>query len=287
MKQSVPGAGDCFRPKEQAFAMTVTDFAKTLCPVVSLLAGCGFQLYNQLLFRSSRVTERSASVRAFLTTASHIEPQTSPHPFVTIRPARLEDASLAADLIYLSMGVEIDWLFGQEPGYSTRDILIRLYQRKNNRISYPYACIAAWKGQEVGLLLAFPGKILRRLEWRTGLQLVPIFGLGGALRLVRRMPAYGDLVETQADEFYISNLAVLPAFQGRGVGQALLEHAEILARTAGLGKCSLIVSYAHEPARRLYEKIGYQTVQMYDILHPQIAEGSGGFQRMLKLLAAA
>ena len=225
-------------------------------------------------------------MRAFLTTASHIDLQTSPHPFVTIRPARLEDAGLVADLVYLSMGVEIDWLFGQEPGYSTRDVLIRLYQRRNNRLSQSFAWLAAWNGQAVGLLLAYPGRFLRRLDWGTGLQLVQIFGLGGALRLVRRQPVYGDLVETQADEFYISNLAVLPAFQGRGVGQALLEHAETLARAVGLGKCSLIVSYAHAPARRLYEKIGYQTVRMYDIPHPEIAEGSGGFHRMLKRLAA-
>jgi ribosomal protein S18 acetylase RimI-like enzyme len=223
---------------------------------------------------------------AIPTATSPIELQTAPNPLVTIRPARLEQAGLVADLVYLSMGVEVDWLFGQEPGYSTREVLIRLYQRRNNRLSQSFAWLAAWNGQAVGLLLAYPGRFLRRLDWVTGLQLVQIFGLGGAVRLVRRQPAYGDLVETQADEFYISNLAVLPAFQGRGVGKALLEHAETLARTAGLGKCSLIVSYAHASARRLYEKLGYQTVHKYDILHPAVAEGSGGFHRMLKLLAA-
>jgi ribosomal protein S18 acetylase RimI-like enzyme len=204
---------------------------------------------------------------------------------VTIRLARLEDADLAADLIYLSMGVEVDWLFGQEPNYPTHEVLCRLYQRKNNRASHLFAYLASWDGQPAGLLLAYPGRLLPRLDRLTGLHLAQIFGLGGVLRLVRRIPAYLDLVETEADEFYISNLAVFPAFQGRGIGKALLDYAEIVARSVGLHKCSLIVTYAHEPARRLYEKLGYRTVRKYDITHPKIAEGSGGFNRMVKLLA--
>lgn len=202
-----------------------------------------------------------------------------------IRPARLEDAELAVELIYLSMGVEVDWLFGQEPGHSTRAVLSQLYRRRHNRASYCYAYIAAWNGQNVGLLLAYPGRFLQRFDRMTGLHLSQIFGLAGVLRLVRRLPAYGDLFETEADEFYISNLAVLPDYQGHGVGKALMDYAETLARQAGLKKCSLIVTYGHQPARRLYEKLGYQTVRKYDILHPEIAEGSGGFHCMVKSLA--
>jgi ribosomal protein S18 acetylase RimI-like enzyme len=185
------------------------------------------------------------------------------------------------------MGEEADWLFGQEPGHSTCEVMTRLYQRKNNRASHRFVFIAAWNGQAVGLLLAYPGRLIRRLDRVTGFHLVQIFGLGGAVRLVRSLTAYGDLIETEADEFYISNVAVLPGFQGCGLGKALLDYAETLARTAGLHKCSLLVSYANEPARHLYEKLGYDTVRKYDIPHPKIADGSGGFYRMVKLLNPA
>ena len=204
---------------------------------------------------------------------------------IRIRPANPDDASLAADLIYLSMGIEVDWLFGQEPGYPTHDVLQCLYRRKNNRASYCLSYIAAWNGQDVGLLVAYPGRLIPRLDRATGLHLAQIFGLGGVVRLARRLPVYGDLIETEADEFYISNLAVLPGFRGHGVGKALMDYAETLARESELLKCSLIVTYGHEPARRLYEKIGYQTVRKYDIIHPEVAEGSGGFHRMVKVLA--
>jgi ribosomal protein S18 acetylase RimI-like enzyme len=216
---------------------------------------------------------------------SNIALETSPASKILIRRAKPDEAALAADLIYLSMGVEIDWLFGQEPGYPTRYVLQHLYQRKNNRASYCLAYIAAWNGREAGLLIAYPGRFLPRLDRMTGLHLAQIFGLGGAIRLLRRLPAYRDLIETDPDEFYISNLAVSPDFQGHGVGKALMDYAETLARAAGLQKCSLIVTYGHAPARRLYERLGYQNIRKYDIQHPQIAEGSGGFHRMVKQLA--
>jgi ribosomal protein S18 acetylase RimI-like enzyme len=205
----------------------------------------------------------------------------------TIRPARLEDAALAADLIHLSMGVEIDWLFGQEPGYPTHAVLQQLYRRKNNRLSHNFAYLTAWEGQAIGLLLAYPGRLLQRLDWLTGLHLLQIFGLGGTVRVGRRISAYGDLVETEVDEFYISNLAVLPGYQGRGAGKALMDYAETLALRAGLQKCSLIVTYGHTPARRLYEKLGYEIVCKYDILHPEVADGTGGYYRMVKVLSNA
>jgi ribosomal protein S18 acetylase RimI-like enzyme len=205
---------------------------------------------------------------------------------VPIRLARLDEAGLVADLIYLTMGEEADWLFGQEPGHSTREVLMHLYRRKHNRASYRFACMADSQGLAAGLLSADPGRLMPSLDRVTGLHLLLIFGLGGAVHLVRRLPAYGDLIETKADEFYISNVAVLPAFQGRGIGKALLDFAETQAHTAGLQKCSLLVSYDNEPAHRLYEKLGYQIVRQYDIPHPKIADGSGGFYRMQKLLTA-
>ena len=204
---------------------------------------------------------------------------------LAIRPATVSDASLAAELIYLTMGIEADWLFGQAPGISTHTVLSRLFQCSNNRVAHPFAFIAALNGQNAGLLLAYPGHLLRRLDWMTGFHLLGILGLSATLRVARIQSAYQDLVETEADEFYISNLAVLPRFQGQGVGKALMAYAEQLARENNLQKCSLIVTYGHEPARRLYAQIGYQVVQTFPIEHPYVAEGSGGYYRMVKFLA--
>jgi ribosomal protein S18 acetylase RimI-like enzyme len=63
--------------------------------------------------------------------------------------------------------------------------------------------------------------------------------------------ALGDI------EVTIDNVAVHPAQQRTGVGRALLEHAEAVARTEGIRRVHL---YTHERMTEnlaLYERIGY------------------------------
>jgi ribosomal protein S18 acetylase RimI-like enzyme len=202
---------------------------------------------------------------------------------ILIRPAALADVTPVVALIRLSMGSEVDWLFGQERGHTTESVLAALFRCTGNRVSRDVCQVAKRDGQVVGMLLAHPGASLRRRESRTGLHLVCIFGLPAVIRLTRRLSVYGDLVESEDDEFYLGNLAVLPEFQGRGVGASLLDRADELARSAGLAKCSLIVTFDNR-ARRLYERSGYRIVQSYKLAHPMIAHGSGGFYRMVKSL---
>jgi ribosomal protein S18 acetylase RimI-like enzyme len=198
-----------------------------------------------------------------------------------LRPARIEDSASIVSLIRLSMGEEVAWLFGQEKDHPTDSVLAKLFKRKRNRVSRDVCWVTEQEGKVAGLLLAFPGRLLRWLELKTGVHLVSILGLPATIRLARRQPVYGDLLEAEADEFYISNLAVSPELQGKGIGSKILSFADQLARRAGLSKCSLIVTFDN-PARHLYERCGYQVVHAFPIDHPVIAHGSGGFNRMVK-----
>ena len=202
---------------------------------------------------------------------------------IVIRPAVAADVTPVLALIRLSMGGEVDWLFGQGKKHSTENVLSALFLCKGNRLSHDVCWVAEQDGQVVGALLAYPGKHVRRLEFRTGLHLVRIFGLPATFRLARRLSAYGDLVESEDDEFYLSNLAILPEWQERGIGASLLDRADELGRAAGLDKCSLMVTFDNR-ARRLYERTRYRIVQSWKVDHPMIAHGSGGFYRMVKLL---
>jgi GNAT superfamily N-acetyltransferase len=66
------------------------------------------------------------------------------------------------------------------------------------------------------------------------------------------------VLASQSDHLLIENVAVLPSHQGRGIGGALLDHAEEWARRHGHRKLRL---YTHESMVEniaLYERRGYR-----------------------------
>lgn len=66
---------------------------------------------------------------------------------------------------------------------------------------------------------------------------------------------------------HISDLAVLPAFEGKGVGQALLKYAETFAREHRCERLQLAVFPGNERARKVYEAAGYG-VEMLRMVKP-------------------
>jgi ribosomal protein S18 acetylase RimI-like enzyme len=204
---------------------------------------------------------------------------------ITIRRAEQNDSAQVARLVYLTMGIEADWLFGHIKSHPTLQVLADLFRRKENRVSHTLAHLAISDGQVVGLLLAYPGDLLSHLNWMTGWYLLNILGVSATIRLALIQSAYGNLKETEADEFYVSNLAVFPTHEGQGIGSRLMAFAEELALASGFQKCSLIVAFGHEPARLLYEYLGYKIVNTHLSNHPKVAEGSGGYHKMIKILA--
>jgi len=60
-----------------------------------------------------------------------------------------------------------------------------------------------------------------------------------------------------ADGFLIDNVAVLPALKGRGIGRALLVHAEDQARRRGYDSVYLYTNEAMVENIALYARVGY------------------------------
>jgi ribosomal protein S18 acetylase RimI-like enzyme len=60
----------------------------------------------------------------------------------------------------------------------------------------------------------------------------------------------------------VHDLAVLPDHRGRGIGALLLAAAEGEARTRGACKLTLEVLSGNDPARRLYQALGFADYQL-------------------------
>ena len=68
------------------------------------------------------------------------------------------------------------------------------------------------------------------------------------------------LIETiaEADHLLIENVAVSPAFQGRGFGRKLMAHAEQVATGAGFHVVRLYTNKRFDENVKLYEHLGYR-----------------------------
>jgi GNAT superfamily N-acetyltransferase len=68
-------------------------------------------------------------------------------------------------------------------------------------------------------------------------------------------PGYGFIADTIPE----LSIGVVAGWRGRGVGGLLIEDLATIARARGIASISLSVEAAN-PARRLYERIGFRTV---------------------------
>lgn len=177
---------------------------------------------------------------------------------IHIRPARPDDAPLAAAVFRLSMDTLADHLFGSD-GRVTEFALMRLFAQNAGRFGYRSSFVAEMSHQPLGMMVAFPGADITRLGLSVVKHLPRALGWK-APGFVARSLALAGCKEAEADEYYVGNLGVLPAAQGKGLGKHLLLHADEQARTLGLKKCSLTVALGNQTAQRLYKRNGYEIV---------------------------
>ncbi len=73
--------------------------------------------------------------------------------------------------------------------------------------------------------------------------------------LVDGLPVGVLAVERRPDAFFIANIAIVPEQQGHGIGAALI--GDVLAEAARAGVATRLQVLRVNPARRLYERLGF------------------------------
>ena len=195
-----------------------------------------------------------------------------------IRAAGPADASFAAPLICLSLHELADHLFQQKKEV-IEALTAKLFVRDAGRFGYKHAFVAECDDEPVGLLIACRGDEVNRLNLETVPHLLAVLGFAKGIGFVYRAVRLPGGREAYDDEFFISNLGILPSMQGRSFGSRMLAYAEGLACENGLKKCSLIVNWHNTDAKRLYERIGYQVVETVPDENETL-----GYYRMVKVL---
>jgi len=107
-----------------------------------------------------------------------------------------------------------------------------------------------------------------------------ILGWWGALRSLFAL----SLLDHQIGhgEGFIADVAVAPAWRRRGVARALLQQAEQYARSRALTYLGLYVRETNQPARTLYERLGFQALYVRHSFFGRLFFGQSGWIYMRK-----
>jgi ribosomal protein S18 acetylase RimI-like enzyme len=163
-------------------------------------------------------------------------------------------------------------------------LIAQFFARPGNRFSYQWTDVALMSDRVIGLAISFPYRHLARLEWKTAWQLFQIARPGRILRLVARSLPMIGIAEAQGDDFYLSDIAVVPEARGKGIGKVLLRHVEKKALSRGFRRLALTVALDNDHAVRFYLRQGFEVTSEVTIPALQRSAGYPGFYRMVKLL---
>jgi len=197
---------------------------------------------------------------------------------VRVRPARARDLEAVSTILVGSFETKFVAAFGKQHDRAER-ILTRILELEVPR-GLPGFYVAELEGQVAGTIA------LRRyrqpdMPFLSSMGILfEELGLWGGLRAIFCLSLLDQ--STRRDEVYVSDVAVAAASRRRGVGQALMQHAEEVGQNWGKRALVLDVSAENEGARQLYRRLGYQETKRTRSLLTRWMLGIGVWVRMRK-----
>jgi len=167
-----------------------------------------------------------------------------------IRKAVAGDGIVVAHLLVQAMG-DLALFFTSNSAYNEQVRLFEMFFLQNdNQYSFENTFVYEEAGKVLGSVNGYDGGRLKELR-------------SSFFRYVEaeyhvQIPACDD--ETEAGEFYIDCVSVLPEMQGKGIGKRLLTAMIEKGIEQGFKKVGLLVDCHNPDAKRLYTQIGFHKV---------------------------
>lgn len=181
-----------------------------------------------------------------------------------IRPAEADDAAdLARFLVMAGGGVYEFFLDGLVPDRTAAELLMPGLAGTAGSFSYRQCMVAVLDGRAVGAAHAYP------VDWSRGADrsfLPP--------DRIAHMAVFDEMQDWGS--YFLSAVAVLPEARGRGIAARLIDRVERRARDGGFDRISLHVWADNAPARRLYDRLGFEEIGRAAIApHPRLPRRGG------------
>lgn len=168
-------------------------------------------------------------------------------PELIIRRAVPEDSHQVASLIALAMHDIILRFIGEDSEAKAQQLLYRLVSKKGNQYSFENCWVAEIEKEVVAAACIYDGAKLKVLRKPVAEEIAGMFGRN-----------FNPEDETQAGEFYIDSVGVMPSHQGMGIGTKIFEfliEEYVYTRKKVIG---LLVDKENPDAKRLYLKLGFK-----------------------------
>jgi len=175
---------------------------------------------------------------------------------MVIRKATLQDTETIATFLLLAMEQIVYKFISKEDYNQAKEFLIYFIQKENNQYSYQNCFVAEIdeanennKTEIIAVVCLYDGAELEILRQPIIEYIKTNFNQD-----------FNPENETQKGEIYIDCLAVLPKFQGKGIGTKLLQFLikeYVINRKQKIG---LLVETENRNAQKLYSKVGFKAV---------------------------
>ncbi len=165
---------------------------------------------------------------------------------IEIRQATAEDSRIIAEAFAMALGKDVAKEFC---GKDYISVLEEIIKREDTQYSYRNAFIAVADGKAAGAAIGYDGGLLKPLRAKT---LEIIHKYNPELKLTED--------ETEAGEFYLDTIGVLPECRGCGIGRKLLLAMRDRAFAQGFQRVGLLVDFNNPNAERLYLSLGFESV---------------------------
>lgn len=166
---------------------------------------------------------------------------------IIVRRATKEDANIIAQAVALAIGDPI--ALKNYCGEGHHAVLTAIVSHDATQYNWQNALVAEIDRECVGAVVGYDGAELRELRNGTFEVLK---------RSIGRVPNILD--ETEAGEYYLDSIGVLPEYRGQGIGRALITAFCDKVFSEGHERVGLIVDHDNPEAERLYTSLGFERV---------------------------
>ena len=178
-------------------------------------------------------------------------------PKIITRNATREDAEIIAKAVALAIGDEN--ALQNYCGDEYMAVLAEIARNEATQYSWQYAIVAEVDGAVAGAVVGYDGALLQSLREGT---------FDVLRRCIGRTPNIVD--ETEAGEYYLDSVGVLPQYRGLGIGRALVEAFCSKVFAEGHNCVGLIVDFENPNAEKLYTSVGFKRINTRPFFNHQM-----------------